>query len=445
MRLPRSLFGRMLALSLGATLAALLVAGFAISGVLERFVTDGIDARLGDRLVALGSAVRADGSLDRAQLARVSERIPRNEPWLIETDTQAIAGGGHIGLIRPPPRPALASGRASPRPPRAGAGRGGEPFEGRRDDGMRVHGLVAVVSTRMGNAHVLAAVPRAEIDRPVMGALAPLAASLAILGLSLGGAALVQLRVGLRPLTTLRGAVEAIRHGRAASVPEDLPQELAPLARELNALAAETAAALAGARASAANLAHALKTPVATLSLHLDDDEIAQAQLARVDATLRHHLGRARSAAADRRAITALGAVLGDLVGTITHLHGSRSRIALNVPEGISVAIDRQDLDELAGNLLDNAARHASAAVEVSATVEGRWVRLTIADDGPGIPFVDRVRATQPGVRLDERASGHGFGLAIARELTELYGGALTLDDAQIGGLLVTVTLPLAR
>jgi hypothetical protein len=104
----------------------------------------------------------------------------------------------------------------------------------------------------MGNAHVLAAVPRAEIDRPVMGALAPLTASLAILGLSLGGAALVQLRVGLRPLTTLRGTVEAIRHGRAASVPEDLPQELAPLARELNALAAETAAALAGARASAA-------------------------------------------------------------------------------------------------------------------------------------------------------------------------------------------------
>jgi len=437
------MFGRMFGLSLLATLAALVVAGLAIGGVLERFVTGGIDARLGDRLIALESAIRPDGSLDRDQLVRVTARIPPDEPWRIEVTGVGLGGGGDLG-----PALAMKPGRGPPitiaPPPRRPADRGGDPFDRSLPNGTRVHGLSKTVATGTGAARVAVAVERGQIERPVLAALAPLTASLAILGLALGGAALVQLRIGLRPLTALRIALEDIRHGRATQAPTDVPDELAPLARELNALATDTEAALTGARASAANLAHALKTPVATLSLHLRDDPAARAQIERIEATLRHHLGRARADATDRRAVTLLAPALGDLADTIRALHGGRVRLDVDVPDGLAAAIDPHDLNELVGNLIDNAARHAASAVIVAAVANERRVVLTIVDDGPGIAPADRDRATIPGIRLDERAHGHGFGLAIARELAELYGGGLALGDAAGGGLIATVTLPVA-
>lgn len=430
---PRSLFGRLFASSLLATLAALVLAGVAIGGVMQRFVTAGIDGRLSDRVAALQSAVRADGTLDRTQLEQVSARIEGDAPWRIDPPSGATIGTAALRIEVERPRPPFPPGPLD-RP------RGGEPFEGWRGD-ERVHGLSAVVDTDAGPVRVSAAVPRREIDRPVLAALAPLAASLAILGLALGGAALVQLRLGLRPLRDLQAAVEAIRRGERAPVPERLPDELAPLAQELDALATETASALAGARQSAANLAHALKTPVATLALHLRDDPAATAQLARIDAVLRHHLGRARAAAADRRAATLLAPALTDLAAAIGEIHQRRVPITVDVPPGLAAAIGAQDLDELAGNLIDNAARHARSRVTVTAAAEGRMIRLTVADDGPGIPAADRARAATPGSRLDERGDGHGFGIGIAREIAELHGGTLTLGDAPAGGLLAAVTL----
>lgn len=432
--LPRSLFGRLFASSLVATLFALVFAGVAIGGVLQRFVTSGVDARLSDRLIALESTVRTDGTLDRALLNRVRGRIGDKGPWRID-----LPGGGAVGSIdlrimapgRPPP----------PLPPhRFERDRFGEPFEGQQA-GEPVHGLSAAVDTPAGAVRVSVAVPRRRIDRPVFAALVPLAASLAILGLALGGTALVQLRLGLRPLRGLQAAVEAIRRGKPAPVPDRLPTELAPLARELDALAVETASALAGARQSAANLAHALKTPVATLALHLKGDAEAGAQLARIDAILRHHLGRARAAAADRRSETTLAPALAELATAIGAIHRHRVAIAVEVPAALAAAIGAQDLDELAGNLIDNAARHARTMVSVTAGAEGRMIRLTVADDGPGIPAADRARAAAPGARLDERGDGHGFGLGIAREIAELHGGTLGLGEAPGGGLLVAATL----
>ncbi|WP_343044422.1 ATP-binding protein [Sphingomonas hominis] len=439
--LPGSLFGRMFALSLLTTLVALVFAGVAIGGVLQRFVTQSVDARLRDRLAALESAVHRDGTIDPAAITRVTARFPRDEPWQIETPAGVRLGAGNLSeeapaLARPaaPPR-----GHSGPTPAPLDDV---QPFDARMPAGERVHGLASTLMTLTGSTRVSVAVPREQIDRPVLAALAPLAASLAILGFALGGAALIQLRLGLRPLRALRHAVEAIRRGRAGQVPEDVPDELRPLARELNALADENAAALAGARAAAANLAHALKTPVSTLALHLADDRAAQAQLGRIDATLRHHLGRARATAIDRRAVTPLAPALNDLAAAITALHMGRVAIAVDVAPDLVAGIDAQDLDELAGNLIDNAARHAAATVRISANAQDRHVWLTVTDDGEGIDAQDRERATTPGTRLDERGSGHGFGLSIVRELAELYGGALTLGDAPGGGLMATVSLP---
>jgi len=439
--LPRSLFGRMFALSLLATLAALVIAGVAIGGVLQRFVTENVDARLRDRLTALESAVRTNGTLDPALIARVTQRFPPGEPWQVAQPSGARLGTPDLDADDRPRRDQAPGPLPAPEQPAMPAD-DAQPFDGRVRDVGRVHGLTTTLDSASGPTRISVAVPRGQIDRPVLAALAPLTASLAILGLALGAAALLQLRVGLRPLRTLRAAVEAIRRGRATRVPDDLPDELVPLARELNALAAENDAALASARASAANLAHALKTPVSTLALHLGDDQAAQAQLRRIDATLRHHLGRARAAAIDRRATTVLAPALGDLAAAITALHKDRIVIPVDVPDALAAAIDPQDLDELAGNLIDNAARHAASLVHVTAVERDRRIWLTVADDGPGIAPADHARATAPGTRLDERGDGHGFGLSIARELAELYGGALMLDVAPQGGLLARVSLP---
>ncbi|KQM36279.1 hypothetical protein ASE59_16780 [Sphingomonas sp. Leaf10] len=435
----------MLALSVATTLVALPVAGFAIGGVLDHFVTRNIDARLGDRLRLLRAVVRDDGTIDRVLLDRsdLATAIGADAVWRIDTP------GGTVGAGMPPlatlraPGPPVGPDRGPPRGRGRGRGPGfGAPFDLTLPDATRVHGLV--LDLPEGRGRVAVAVPRREIEQPLRGAMLPLLLTLVIVALVLAVATLVQLRIGLRPVRVLRDRVAAVRAGAAADVPEDQPEELLPLAVELNALVRDNAAALATARGSAANLAHALKTPVATLAIELGDDPRGT-QVARIDATIRHHLARARGGAVDRRAATALRPAVEGLVAVVAALHRDRGLTVRAEVAALSVAVDAADLDELAGNLIDNAARHARSAVRVTAVRDGGFAVLRVSDDGPGIAEVDRVRATDPGVRLDERGDGHGFGLAIVRDLAALYGGRLVLGEADGGGLVATVTLPVSR
>ncbi len=448
MKMPRSIHGRMLALSAVTTVVALIVAFMVLGGVLGRFATDNVDRRLNDRLRLMGALVRTDGTIDRALLDRpnVETAFAADAAWRIDTPGGSIGGAALPGLAvrgdRDANLPLGAIGRSRHR--RGPALRDGPtPFEAQLRDGTRVHGLSDTIRSEAGPVRIAVAVPRWQIDAPLRGAMWPLIAMLAAVAAILTTATLVQLRIGLRPLRALRDRTADIRTGRACDVPEDQPDELRPLAIELNALVRDNNAALATARASAANLAHALKTPVATLALDLAGDPRAR-QVARIDATIRHHLSRARNAAVDWRTVTPLRPAIDDLVATVRALHrGSGIAIVADLPD-IAVAIDAADLTELAGNLIDNAARHARSIVRVSAERAGAAITLSIADDGPGIPPDDRARATAPGVRLDERGDGHGFGLAITRDLAALYGGTLTLDEAPGGGLLASITLPVA-
>lgn len=462
--LPRSLYGRLLMLSIVATLAALGVAGVVIGGVLERFVTATLDDRLADKLGALSAAVRKDGSLDPAYIMRFDTSVARDVDWRVEapggtigsamvdgrwgigygTDQRLGPIAGYDNRRRPPHGPL-------PPPSPESEPLAAHPFDTRLRDGERVHGRWEAVPTDRGPARIAVAVSRDLIDRPIRAALFPLALSLLALGVALAIAAMVQLRLGLKPLRTLRDQVAAIRAGRVEALPTDQPAELAPLADELSALANDNRAALAAARGSAANLAHGLKTPVATLRLALaepgrDPDGTLAAQVSRIDATIRHHLARARAEAIDRRAATPLAPAVEGLVAAIRRLHDLSLAIVADVSSSLTVAVEAHDLDEMIGNLLDNAARHARSTVRLTATTnpaDVRQVLIAVADDGPGIPATARAAATRPGARLDERGDGHGFGLAIASELAGLYGGALLLDDAPGGGLLAGLSLPL--
>jgi len=445
--IPASIQGRMLLLSAVAILLALTIAGWAIGGVLERVVTEGIDRRLDAEVALLAATVDRDGRVDRALLAERAGALEagRGWRWRIEAPAGAI-GSVDLPVLRAGPHPGPHPDPGPDGGPARDRDGGPEALDGADDRGRGVHARRLVLATRGGAVTLTAAAPRAVIARPLRDALLPLLAALAILAALLAAATVVQLRLGLRPLGRLRQQLAAIRAGAIERVDEDQPVELRGLAAELNALAADRAAALATARQSAANLAHALKTPVATLALALADDPARAAQVARIDATIRHHLSRARAGTADVRASTRVAPAVADLVAAVARLHADRGlTIRPEVAGDPVAAIDAQDFDELLGNLLDNAARHAAATIAVTVRADAgdaRWLELRVADDGPGIPAAERARVTEPGVRLDERGEGHGFGLAIVRELAELHGGALTLGARAGGGLEARVRLP---
>lgn len=437
---PRSLFGRLLALSTLTTLAALLFAAVGIGQVLERFVIRGLDQQLDAELSMLARALRPDATLDPARVVDLPA-FAEDSPgwgWRVQSATGSWTGGDPITLRDPLPE----RHRRGPHPePREGAAASGEPL----------HLREITVATDAGPALIVASGPRRVALAPLREAMTPLLGSLAVLGIALALATGVQLRVGLRPLRAIRASLTEVREGRIRHIPVDQPAELAPLARELNALIDQNEAGLAHARGHVSNLAHGLKTPLAALALRLeeggsDPDGSLAAMVAEIDRRIRHHLGRARTAApgGSTRMRTPVAAAVGDLVAVMQRIHAEAATVLMvTVPPDAIVTVDAQDLDEMIGNLLDNAWRHARSTIAVSATVAGSSVEIRIEDDGAGVPESDRLEALAPGRRLDERGEGYGFGLSITRELAELSGGTLALaESSKLGGLAATLLLP---
>ncbi len=444
--IPRSLFGRMLAISAISTLLALVFAGVTIGHVLERFVMHGLDDRLDAQVSVLARAVRPDATLDRTRIVNLPGFDEPGSGWAWQVEGPA----GSWRSIAMPLR--IAPGQIAPGPPRLDGRRdniGPRPGEGRGMRGERLHSRTLTVTTRLGPVTIAAFGPRRIVEAPLREAMIPLLGSLALLGVGLALATLLQLRIGFRPLRDLRLSLAAVRAGTERHVPADQPGELQPLVTELNALIDQNAAGLAHARQHVANLAHGLKTPLAALSLKLAEanaDDDVRDMVDQIDRRIRHHLGRARADAAGSgaRVQTALAPAIIDIVAVLRRIHAERPlRIEIAVADETTVAIDPQDLDEMIGNLLDNAWRHASTAIALTAVAEGAFVSLAIEDDGPGLNEIAVEQALLPGRRLDESDGGHGFGLSIARELAELNGGKLTLGrSAELGGLAACLILP---
>lgn len=445
LRWPRSLYGRLLLLSGLASLTALAVAAFAIGNVLERFVMQGLDDRLDGQLALLAPAIRPDGDIDQSRIRLLPpfDRAGSGWSWRIQAPGQTL-GSDAAGPDLPVPRHHGSE--------RDHDGDRARPLDWRGPDGEFRHARTLTVATAAGPAFVQASAPREIVARPLGQAMTPLLLSLALLALFLIAAILIQLRIGLRPLARLRTDLAAVRSGQADHIPDSQPAEIAPLAAELNALIDQGDAALANARGHVANLAHGLKTPLATLAVRLrepgrDPDGTLTELVGRIDQSIRHHLGRARGAAGGgtpARTATPLLPCIAELATALARIHADRP-IAFAMPDGpdLAVAVDRQDLTEMIGNLLDNAWRWAAARVVVRAEARNMTVELVIEDDGPGIAEADLAAALARGRRLDEAGDGHGFGLSIARELAGLNGGRLALARSATGGLAATLSLPL--
>jgi len=263
-----------------------------------------------------------------------------------------------------------------------------------------------------------------------------------------------QVKKGLSALDQLRERLGAVREGREQQVTGAFPAEVNPLVHDLNALLENRARAIRRAVAKAGDLAHGLKTPLAVLAQEATrakaagQDELAASiehQIDRMRRQVDYHLAQARAAASGAApgARAAIFESADGLARTLLRLHADRGvTIQLDVAPDHLVRGQREDLDEMLGNLLDNACKWARARIVVSSVASNGSIAITVDDDGPGIAPSMRAMVLQRGVRADEAAPGSGLGLAIVRDLADVYGGSIALDASPLGGLRARLQLP---
>src|SRR5712671_1355797 len=271
---------------------------------------------------------------------------------------------------------------------------------------------------------------------------------------------LFQVRFGLAPLSRISRSLAAIRSGKAEELEGSFPVEIEPLARETNALIDANREIVERARTHVGNLAHALKTPLSVMmneAAARPDDPLAAKvgeQIVIMRDQVTRHLERARIAARATvvGSVTEVAPVVTALTRTMEKIYHPRGiAIDLDAPEGVRFRGERQDIEEMLGNLVDNACKWAQARVSIEVTQERQQddplktiVRVVVDDDGPGLSPADRDQVARRGQRLDETKPGSGLGLSIVLELASLYGGNLTLSTAPIGGLRAELVLPAA-
>jgi signal transduction histidine kinase len=300
----------------------------------------------------------------------------------------------------------------------------------------------------------LAGEDRTAVDRDVGGFVVATAVAFLLLGAGLIAAIVFQVRVGLLPLFELRSEVASVRRGKAVRLAGSYPVELTPLAEELNALVEHNQEVVERQRTHVGNLAHALKTPISVMLTEAGQRpgplaEVVSRQTNAMRQQVDHHLRRARAAARaqGQGERTSVAEVVDELARALERIFSDRGIVIdWDAAEDLYFLGERQDLLEIVGNAMENACKWGRAKVRVRGEAEGdERLRLTIEDDGPGLPAEGREAVLRRGTRLDESAPGSGLGLSILAELARAYGGALKLEDSPLGGLCVDVVLPRAE
>ena len=269
----------------------------------------------------------------------------------------------------------------------------------------------------------------------------------------MGGLALIRKMVA--PFGSLRASLAAVREGRSERIEGNYPSEVQPLVNDLNALLEDRERAVARALATAGDLAHGLKTPLAVLAQEAEQSaaaghhELAETlgqQLARMQRQVDYHLARARATVASRAAPGLRCAVLPSVEGLVRTMRRLYAERELVIDTDVSPAHEirgrREDLDEMLGNLLDNACKWARSRVAISSSMDDARLSIMVDDDGPGLDPSMRAQVFQRGVRADQQVRGSGLGLAIVSDLAELHGGSVTLETSPLGGTRARLELP---
>ncbi|OHT18919.1 sensor histidine kinase [Sphingomonas fennica] len=292
---------------------------------------------------------------------------------------------------------------------------------------------------------------RAALDEQIATLRRTLVRSFALLGLGLIVASALQATYGLWPLRKIRRGISAVRAGQIALVDDAVPNEIVPLVEELNALLAHNEKQAEEARRHAGNLAHALKTPLTVImneatagSPDLKDTVIREATTMRRQVD--HHLARARAVGrrGQMQSRAEVWPALKAVERAMARLH-RHVTVDLAGVKDAAVHVEHQDLEEIVGNLIENAAKYGQGRVFVEVKRDAGYVEIIVEDDGPGIPEADRRVLFHRGARLDTGKPGTGLGLAIVRDVVEIYGGTVSLEESEdLGGLLARLRLPAA-
>lgn len=295
----------------------------------------------------------------------------------------------------------------------------------------------------------------APVENAVARFRRTLAFALGLLALGLIGAAALQVGLGLAPLRRLRRELGVIRRGERTQLTGEYPGEVAPLVVDLNQVLADNASLIERGRHRAGDLAHALKTPLSVI--RNEADRLAGegghtrarrllAETAAMQRQIEWHLARTRIAGTRRAGVaTPVAPVVDRLARTLQRLHGEAGLVIdTDCAPDLTFAGETQDLEQMIGNLLENACKWARGIVEVRAVAAAGQIVLCIDDDGPGLDGPQREAALARGRRFDEATPGWGLGLAIVADLVDAYDGALSLASAELGGLSARLTLPAA-
>ncbi|RNF35597.1 sensor histidine kinase [Paracoccus methylarcula] len=429
----RSIRGRLLILAAVWLSVALLAAFLFISHLLERFVTDRFDAEAAAIADALTASLEVDDSRVELDDAPSDPRflLPLSGwYWQVTAENQVVARSDSLldGRLDGP----------------AGDFAGGH---GIGADGaeLRVLRREVTIPDSASRIAITVTAPQAQINDSLRQIVRPLAISLAILGLGLAAASLLQVTVGLHSLDRLRADLAEVRAGRAHRLTLPDVSELRPLTSEINASLDQNADLLARSRQHLGNLAHSLKTPLSALANELPGDHHGQALITRMDRLIGWHLRRARSAGPRTLGQRVpVRPVIEDILLVLRWpVQDKGMTVRTDCPEDAGFAGERQDLEEMIGNLTENAVKWGKSHVDISVTPAEDHLDIRIEDDGPGMAETDAPRALIRGARLDEHGpSGSGLGLAIVADLAALHGGELRLERARLGGLAAILRLP---
>ena len=457
MKRRASLAFRLFAGAAAWALALLLLGAIALTTLYQRSVLRTMDDRLSSVVEALVAAAETDPGggivLARRPSDPAYDRVFSGRYWQI-FDAPVMEGGGHQALVvsrslwdetLTPPDALMASLLASPGQVMSFDTKGpsGEP--------LRLTGQAVQLPARADMVIMMAAEDREIADRDVRNFA--ITSGIMFLGFATAIAAGVffQVRIGLAPVLRMRTSVAEVREGNQERVDGEFPVELQPLADELNAMLDHSRELVERSRTHVGNLAHALKTPIAVLTNEARNSQGALADMVErqtgvMTEQVEHHLRRARAAAHAKAvgARTPVASTVGDLARTLEKINAARGiRITVEAEEGLNFKGERQDLEEMIGNLMDNACKWSGGEVHVVARrTAARELAVIIEDDGPGLDPQQCEAALQRGVRLDEQAPGSGLGLAIVSDLAKAYGGELSLSRSELGGLAARIGLP---
>ena len=452
-----SLVRRLVILAAGWSLAVLLASAIVLALLFQQAALRRFDQGLGeliDNLVA-GTTIDDNGQVLAPAITDTRAlRAYSGKYWQI---AEPAAGGGIRLVVRS--RSLWDSDLKAPRDLAAQlAARPGKPVtydaRGPLNEPLRARASQAKLPGRAAPVIFMAAEDRTPVDNDVKNFVAATAAGFLLLGVGLTAAVVIQVRVGLTPLFALRREIAQVRRGKAERVVQTYPTELTPLADELNALMAHNQEVVERQRTHVGNLAHALKTPLTVVmnaatarAPDLADTVIREAAVMRRQVD--HHLARARAVGrrADGHSRANVWTSVDAVLRAVTRLYAS-TRFDLDGKREAEVAVERQDLDEILGNLIENAAKYGggSVFVTVAPAEASGWCEIWIEDDGMGIPEQERTRIFDRGARLDTGKPGTGLGLAIVRDVADIYGGSVELGESEdLGGLMVKLKLPRAK